>query len=127
MSVVGPIQDVSINGRTFAVAEDADVSRNLGGRQNTLLRNGNGTVRVQQNNVAWSLSGLQLAVDDDAGDHEFLQNIANSGNLVPMNITYASGVVYGGQGTITDEMTYSSASGTASVTLSGQGQLAKQS
>jgi osmotically-inducible protein OsmY len=127
MSIIaGPVESVGIGGRVFSVAQDADTSRKLGGKENEQMMNGDGTTRTSQTRVAWSVSGLQLSIDDEQGDHEYLQGIADRAAQVPINLTYASGVVYGGTGTITGEMTTSSANQTASVTLSGPGKLERQ-
>lgn len=126
MSLAGPIESVSIGGRIFSVAQDADTSRKLGGKENEIMMNGDGTARTIQTRVAWSIAGLQLSIDDEQGDHEYLQQIADSARQEPINITYASGVTYGGAGTIVGEMTTSSANQTASLGLSGPGKLTPQ-
>lgn len=125
-AVGGSIESISIAGREFAVAADADVSRKLGGFENELQANGNGTVRVVKTRVPWSLSDVTVQVDDAAGDLEFLQNIANGRQLVPCAITFANGETYGGSGIVTGEVTASSQNATASITIMGEGTLTKQ-
>lgn len=125
-AVGGSIESVSINGRTFAVASDAEASRKLGGFENELQSNGNGTARVVKTRVPWSLDGLQIEVDDARGDHEFLQGISDGNGFVPIAITFASGITYQGDGTITGELQYSSQNSTAAVSLGGPGQMTSQ-
>ncbi len=126
MSVGGSIESVSIKGRNFAVAADAEGNRKLGGFENAIEVNGNGTKRTVQTRVGWKIDGLTLSIDDDRGDHEFLQDIADSGEDVPIAATFASGATYGGAGTITGEIMWSSQNTTAGVTLEGGGKLKKQ-
>lgn len=124
--VGGSIESVNINGRTFAVAADADANRKIGGFENEVLSNGDGTARLIKTRVPFSKEGLTLSVDDDRGDQEFLQDIADSKGFVPINATYASGAVWQGSGQLTGDLVYSSQAATASVNIMGTGKLTKQ-
>lgn len=126
MSVSGSIQDISINGREFAVAADADANMKLGGFENEYQANGNGTARQVKTRTPWSLTGVAVSIDADQGDLEFLQEIADGNDNVPIAITYASGAVYQGEGSITGEVQESSQNGTATIELGGPGKLTKQ-
>lgn len=122
----GSIESISLKGRIFAVAADAEASRKLGGFENEVQANGNGTARIIKTRVPLSIDGLTLTVDDTRGDHEFLQDLSNATDYFPISITYASGVTYGGTAIITGELATSSQSATAAVSLMGPGELAKQ-
>ncbi len=126
MTVSGSIESVAIHGRRFAVAADAESQRKLGGFENELQANGDGTGRTVQTRVNWMLDGLSLEIDDDIGDLEFLQDIADRGANGFITITYASGIVYQGTGTVIGELQGSSQNATGSVGLSGPGKLTKQ-
>lgn len=125
-AVGGSIESVSINGRTFAVASDAEANRKLGGFENEVQANGNGTARLVKTRVPWSLDGLQVEVDDSRGDAEFLQEISDGNVFVPIAITFASGMTYQAEGTITGELQTSSQNATASVSLGGPGNMTSQ-
>jgi hypothetical protein len=125
-AVGGSIESVSISGRNFSVAADADASRKLGGFENEMQVNGDGTDRVIKTRVAWMISGLTLSVDPDRGDHEFLQAISDGTARVPISITYAGSETYAGTGIVTGELSSSSQSATVEVELSGGGKLEKQ-
>jgi hypothetical protein len=122
----GSIESVSLRGRIFAVAADAEVQRKLGGFENEVQANGNGTARIIKTRVPLSLDGLTLTVDDTRGDHEFLQDLSNATDYFPISITYPSGITYGGTAIITGELSMSSQNATASVSLMGPGELTKQ-
>lgn len=126
MSVGGPIEEITIAGRSFAVAGDVDASRMLGGKTNEVASNGNGTARKIESINPWSLNGLNLSIDDMAGDQEFLQDVADRKDFVPMSVTMASGAVYQGRGQITGEISFSNQNTTASVGLSGPQKLERQ-
>lgn len=125
-AVGGSIESVSLSGREFPVAADAEVQRKLGGWENEVQANGDGSARMIKTRVPLALDGLTLEVDDSRGDHEFLQDLADSPNYFALSITYASGETYQGTAQITGEMQTSSQAQTAAVSLMGPGKLTKQ-
>ena len=126
-AVGGSIEEVTLDGRTFPVAADAEAQRKLGGFENEVQANGDGfTARLIKTKVPLAIDGLTLEVDDDNGDHEFLQELANRNDFFPIAITYASGATYQGTAQITGEMQASSQNATAAVSLMGPGTLTKQ-
>lgn len=125
-AIGGSIESVSLDGRNFAVAADAEAQRKLGGFENEVQANGDGNARLIKTRVPLSIDGLTIEVDDDRGDHEFLQDLSNRNDFFPIAITYASGVTYQGRAQITGELQSSSQNATAAVSLMGPGQLTKQ-
>lgn len=125
-AVGGSIESISIAGRNFAVASDAEANRKLGGFENEVAANGNGTARIVKTRVPWSLDGITVEVDDSRGDQEFLQDIANGNEFVAVSMTLASGFTYQGQGVITGEMQASSQNASASISLMGPGEMSRQ-
>jgi hypothetical protein len=124
--VGGSIEAISLSGRIFAVAADAEAQRKLGGFENEVQANGNGTARIIKTRVPLSIDGLTVEVDDTRGDHEFLQDLSNAKDYFAISITYASGTVYQGTAIITGELSASSQNATAAVSLMGPGELTKQ-
>lgn len=124
-AIGGSILEASINGRIFAVTADSDATVKLGGFENEVMANGNGTNRQTKTTVPSSISGLTISIDDDAGDHEFLQQVADSSEFVSTLITYVSGASYGGSMQITGEITFSTQNATASINMMGD-KLTKQ-
>ncbi len=122
----GSIESVTLDGRNFPTATDAEVQRKLGGFENEVLANGDGSGRLIKTRVPLSLDGLVVEVDDDRGDQEFLQALSNRNDFFPISITYASGLTYQGRAQIVGEMQASSQSASASVNLMGPGELTKQ-
>lgn len=125
-AVGGSIESVALDGRTFSVAADAEAQRKLGGFENEVQANGDGTARVIKTRVPLMIDGLTLSVDDSRGDHEFLQTLANRKDFFPISLTYASGSTYQGRAIITGELQASSQNATAAVSLSGPGILTRQ-
>lgn len=122
----GSIESVEIRGRTFAVTADADAKVVLGGFKKEVKINGNGTRRTVKTRVPWSISGVSISLDSDKGDHEFLQQIADQSEDVPVVLTYADGTSYQGKGTLVDDLEGSTMESTAECKLSGGGKLTKQ-
>lgn len=125
-SVGGSIQEVSFNGRNFAVAADAEVNRKIGGWENEVMANGDGTARLVKTRVPLSIEGLTVEIDDGRDDHEFLQNLSNLKDFFTLTITFASGVVYQGRAQIVSDLQSSSKNATCQVDLAGPGTLVKQ-
>jgi len=125
-AVGGSIEAVTIDGRLFPVAADADSGRKYGGFENEIQMNGNGTFRTVKTRVAWMLDGLTLSFDDNQADLEFLQDVADATEPVDISITYASNVTVESKGQIVGELKASSQNATVPVTLSGGGRLAQQ-
>jgi len=125
-AIGGSIESVTLDGRIFAVAFDADVSRKLGGFENEIIPNGDGTARLVKTRVAFLLDGLTLEVEDARGDHEFVQALSDRNDFFPVAITYASGDTYQGTGQVSGETQSSSQSATMAVSISGPGALTKQ-
>ncbi len=125
-AVGGSIESVTLDGRSFSVAADAEAQRKLGGFENEVQTNGDGTARVIKTRVPLSIDGLTVEIDDDRGDHEFLQDLQDFNDFFPITLTYASGVTYQGSAQIVGETQASSQSAVASVSLMGPGTLTKQ-
>ena len=126
MSTAGSVESVSIGGVIFPVAADADVSMGLGGSTNEFEANGDASTRQLKTIVPWSLDGLVLSIDNDRDDMDFLQERSDSELEVPIEITYADGNVYSGQGNVSGDINYNSANGTAPIKLMGSGKLTRQ-
>ena len=125
-AVGGSLEGLHLDGRIFAIAADAESNRKLGGFENEVVANGDGSARIIKTRVPLSLDGLTVEVDDDRGDHEFLQDLADRKDFFPIALVYASGITYQGTAIITSEMQASSQSTTAEVSLMGPGKLVKQ-
>lgn len=126
-AIGGGYESVTINGRTFTVANDSDANRQLGGKVNEVQMNGQAlSARLIKTNTKWMVSGLDLAIDDDAGDHEFLQAQANLNGFFPISFSEASGSILQGTGQITSELSKSSQSASMSLEFSGPGVLTQQ-
>jgi hypothetical protein len=69
-----------------------------------------------------------LSIDDDRGDQEFLQDVADGvyGENVDITFTYASSATYGGKGNIEDDIVFDAKNSTAKLRLAGGGKLEAQ-
>lgn len=126
MSIGGSIESVALDGREFPVAADAESNRKLGGFENEVQANGNGTARLIKTRMPFLLDGLTIDTNDDRGDHEYLQDLADRTDFFPFVITYASGLAYQGTCQIVSEIQRSSQNATTPVSLSGPGKLTRQ-
>lgn len=118
-AVGGSIESITLNGRNFSVAADSDVSRKLGGWENEVEANGDGTIRIVKTRVASNLGGITLSIDDTRADDEYLHKLKALKDAFPVAITLASGVVYQGDMVIIGEVSTSTQNSTAEIELSG--------
>lgn len=125
-TVGGSIEEVSFRGRVFAVASDADATVKLGGDENEVKSNGDGTARMVKTVVPWSMSGVELDVDQIRGDQTFLQELADGSEFVTVTITLADGTVLQGSGIVSDELGFSTQNSTVGITAGGPGKLTPQ-
>lgn len=126
-AIGGSIESITIRGREFPMAADADVSRFLGGSQNEVQPNGNGTSRIIKSITPPSLTGLVTECDDSRGDQEFLQDVADGNDFVPVAITYNTGTTYEGSAIITGEgPTFNNQTATAAFDMMGVGKFTLQ-
>ena len=125
-AIAGSMESITIDGRSFAVTADADVARKLGGFENAVESNGDGTARTVKTRVPWSLAGVVIEIDDTQSDQEFLQNLQDSNRDAPVTGSYVNGKTYQGTGQIVGEVVFNNQSSTASLDLSGSGKLTPQ-
>lgn len=126
VAIGGSIESISIEGRSFAVTADAESNRKLGGYENEVQANGDGTARLIKTRTNWMLDGVNIEIDDSRNDHEYLQNLANQSAFASFVISYASGIAWQGTGQLTGEMQASSQSATMSLSIMGTGELTQQ-
>jgi hypothetical protein len=122
----GSIANIALGGREYTVAADAESQRKLGGFENEVQANGDGSARIIKTRVPLSIDGLTVQVDDDLGDQEFLQELANGNDFFVIVITYASGAAYQGRAQLVGEIPASSQNATQAISLMGPGVLTKQ-
>lgn len=126
MPIGGSIESLTLQGRTFSVAADSDSNRKLGGFENEIQANGDGTARLVKTRVPFSITDINVVVDDAKGDHEFLQDLADGNQFFPITITYASGEIYTGEAQISGELVLASQATTATLSLMGTAKLVRQ-
>ena len=116
----GDIRQLTIKGREFDVkGEDANVTVDAGGFTNETGLNGNGSLHVTQRRKTAGLSDCPVSLDDTRKDLEFLQEIADAGDPVPVNLTLASGITYSGSLVLIGEIRKASGDGTATLEMRG--------
>ena len=126
MSVGGYITDLSLAGRSFSTAADAEVNIDYGGDSNEIEMNGDNTGRVVKEKVPWSMEGVVISIDNEKEDYEFLNQLRSRGRLFPITAGLADGTILQGDGQITGALALSSKNTTVPVTLKGTGRLSKQ-
>jgi hypothetical protein len=126
-AVGGPIQEISIRGRIFPVAADSDGTFKPGGYSSTIEPNGDGaTARPLLEAKNWMLESVNLSVDHDRGDVEFLNERVADVEFSPISVTFISGHTWSGRGKLTGEVEFNHQKSTAAVSMGGPGKAAQQ-
>lgn len=125
-AIGGSIESITLDGRTFSVPADAEATRKIGGWENEVQSNGDGTARLIKTRVPFLIDGLTISIDDTRGDAEYLQELQDGKDFFPVSITFASGITYQGTGQITGETGTGSQAATSSIAISGPGNLTRQ-
>lgn len=124
MAIAGAPRSLTIKGRYFKVAHDSPGNKAIGGRNNEVAMNGDGSFRTIQTVMPGSLNDLNVEIEDSKGDQEYLKGITDAGLPVAVVATYASNISYTGDLVITGEMQKDEATGLMSLSFQG-GQLQK--
>ena len=119
MSINGAMRSLTIGGRGFRVAHDGTGNKDLGGRNNEVQMNGDGSFRTVQTVMPGSLNDIQIELDDSRGDHEYIQGLSDAGLPVPVVATYASNESYTGDLVITGEIKHDKTNGLITVSFQG--------
>lgn len=125
-SVGGSVKEITFDGRPFSIASDADATINFGGTKATPSPNGDGTARYLGAIECWSVGGLDVAIDHDKGDAQFLKAAAKA--LVPKSFTieFIDGTVYNAKGLPADDSNFSTQKAIMGLTFGGEGELTPQ-
>jgi len=124
--VGGSVLAITLAGRLFSVAADAEVQRDIGGFTNESKENGDGTGRLIKTRKKASLKGISVDVDDSRGDHEFLQDLADRNDYFDVAMTYAYGAIYQGTMQIGGDIMHSNTNQVVNFDLEGTGKLTRQ-
>lgn len=115
----GDISQLLIGGREFEPVGDANVTYRLSGFSNETTPTGSGGVHTKQTRKLGGFDSLPISIDAEQEDLEYLQDIANSGEPVPMAMTLPSGRTYSGELTIQAEVDANTGDGQVEITALG--------
>jgi len=122
----GSIEAVTLDGRTFPATTDADAQIKLGGWENEVQANGDGSTRLVKTRVPNGITGLVLSIDQSRGDSEFLQDLQDLKGYFAASLTLAGGSVWQGVMQIVDETVFNTQASTANVAVMGEGRMSRQ-
>jgi len=113
----GALKRIQIKGRPFAVSGENAGNRVLGGRENEVAKNGDGTTRILQKEVTWKLSDVEISTD--VTGQQFIQDIADQGEEVPIMWTLANNDIVAGIGIPTGAIEFDQMTGLLKCTFEG--------
>lgn len=126
MPIGGSGITISLKGRVFPLTVDADIMRVLGGVEDDILMNGDGSARFIKKRIPWKLGATTVSMDDTRMDQEYLKDLQKSNEPYPIIITYPTDITYMATGKIIGEIAYGNQTTSATFVLSGGGDMAQQ-
>ena len=124
-AIGGPLKTLSLNKREFRGTGDSNVDLKLGGYDGEYKANGDKSARKTMTPALWTVDGAAVEIDMDNEDLEFIYDVKNGRDDVPVVVTLVDDTSYSGLGGIEGEVTHSSADATAAFALKGGGDLKK--
>jgi hypothetical protein len=112
----GPLEYAEIAGRRFEVDAGEDVELMLAGYSNESRPAGSGNMLTKKVAKLGNIT-LPLVLDPLKQDLEFLQDVANRLDSVPVVAAFVIGTVYQGVGQIEGDLKYASQDGRADVEM----------
>lgn len=117
----GDIRQLLVQGRELDVkGGDANVNIDLGGFSGEAGVAGNGNVYGTLRRKIPGFSDAPVIIDDEKKDLEFIQGLSNSGELVPVSLTLASGKVYTGSLFVVGDIMKATGDGTMTLEMRGK-------
>lgn len=116
----GDIAQLTINSREFDCAKEGSADLTLAGKTNELSLNGNGTAHIKQSRKPAGFSGLPISIDATRQDLEFLQDLSDTAESVPVIMTLVSGVAYSGSLAIVGDLNHGTGEGTLTLEMRGE-------
>lgn len=115
----GTLESIVINGRRFTCKSDDDVEIELPGFSNESIVHGDGSVTYHKTRHTGHISGVNIILDNDRDDLEFLQDTQNGLDPVAVSATEVDGTVYAGSMQLTDELAKTTGENVVGITLEG--------
>jgi len=119
MATGGPLESVTIDNRRFAVDGEVNADIKLAGFINELKANGDKTFRITKSVKPGKIDKIPIVIEDSRGDLEFIQDVIDSTEFVPCDVTLVTGVVFSGNMQITGDPAESTKEATMEITLEG--------
>jgi hypothetical protein len=101
----GPAESLIIAGRRFVCNADDDVNIRLPGFTNEVKMHGDGSAHSSKSRKAGRISSLNLYVNNEENDLEYLQEQMDKHEFLDISLTMCDGTVYAGSMVIVGEST----------------------
>lgn len=115
----GGIRQLKLKGREFEPVDEASFEFTPSGYDHENKAAGNGVMVGIEKRVLAAIDGIEVYIDNDRGDLEYLTDLKNAGEPFAVNCTVAGGKTWSGSMAIEGELKYSTAEGKATFALRG--------
>lgn len=115
----GDVRGFSLGGRSFQVITEAAFELTPSGKQNEFKATGAGQMVGTQKRVLGAIDGIEVSIDNESGDLEYLSGVRDDGEPVAANLDLADGSAWAGSLGIEGDLKYKTDTGTATLSLRG--------
>jgi hypothetical protein len=119
--IAGDAKLITVGDRTFEGG--GPINAIVGGLKKSVTALGNGGKIYKVERLPWSIKGVKVPCDIDAGEFVYLQGVANSTEDVACGFELQNGTAMTGTGSITGEVQYNGDTGMAEFDMEGIGTL----
>jgi hypothetical protein len=118
-NISGPIESITISGRRFPTDGEDSGKVKLGGFNNDVKFNGDGSTRMVRSRAHGSIKDLNVQITHGNKDLEFLTDKKSTSDFFDVSLTYCDGTIYAGSMQFVDDIEEDTKEGTASISLEG--------
>lgn len=115
----GDIRQFTVGGREFDPAPESNWTIRPAGVTNEVGLTGNGVAHVTQRKQTGGVSDAAISVDNTRQDLEYLNDLKNSGEATPVNLTLIDGTTYSGALYIVGDLEENTGEGTVTLEMRG--------
>lgn len=115
----GDIRGLSIGGRSFQVITESAFEITPSGKANEFKPTGGGSMVGTQKRVLGAINGIEVSIDNELGDYEYLAQVRDDGEPVACTLDLADGSAWAGSLGIEGDLLYKTDTGTATLSMRG--------
>lgn len=116
----GTFESITLAGRRFVCDAECEPEVDLTGYANEAAVNGDGSFRIVKTRKINCIEGIEIQVDVNLGDLDFIKDLQNSSEVFAFTATRVDGNIYSGEVIFTGDVKFKEKTSTMEVAVSGK-------